>query len=177
MHSLLQWSSQSLLSLAAERGLSTITRLLLQRGTNPNFWDGSGLTPLSRAVQRRHDTITRLLLENDARPDMRNAFSRTPLSLAAEDGQSTLILLLLETGKVNVNAKDNEDRTPLLWAVRENHETVVKLLLEKGADLESEDVYGLRPLAYATNAAVRQLLESHGAQFLRSRLPWTNRIT
>ncbi|KAK4232662.1 ankyrin repeat-containing domain protein, partial [Achaetomium macrosporum] len=73
--------------------------------------------------------------------------------------------LLLGTGKVDVNATDNNGRTPLSWAAGNGHEAVVKLLLGTGkVDVNAKDkVYGLTPLSWAAergHEAVVKLLRS-----------------
>jgi ankyrin repeat protein len=73
--------------------------------------------------------------------------------------------LLLDTGKVDVDAKDEDGSTPLSWAAGLGHEAVVKLLLDKGAELETEDGRGRMPLSYAAESgheAVAKLLLDTG---------------
>jgi ankyrin repeat protein len=43
-------------------------------------------------------------------------------------GTRRVVKLLLATGRVDVDAKDENDRTPLGWAAAGGHEAVVKLL-------------------------------------------------
>lgn len=66
---------------------------------------------------------------------------------------------------VSVHQKDEEERTALSYAADKGHICVTELLLQHGADPESDDRYGLKPLHYATlsdNLEVVQLLLASG---------------
>jgi ankyrin repeat protein len=74
-------------------------------------------------------------------------YGQTPLSWAAEQGHEAVVKLLLKTGKVDVDAKDNDSRTPLSWTAEQGHKAVVKLLLEiSKVEVDAKDKYGRTPL-------------------------------
>jgi ankyrin repeat protein len=62
--------------------------------------------------------------------------------------------VLLDTGKVDVNAKDNDGQTPLYWAVENGRKGIVKLLLDTDeADVDAKDKCGRTPLYWAAENA------------------------
>ncbi|KAL8365088.1 hypothetical protein RB595_004080 [Gaeumannomyces hyphopodioides] len=91
---------------------------------------------------------------------------QTPLSWAAENGHEAVVKLLLATGRVDVDAKDNNGWTPLSWAAEKGHEAVVELLLATGKiDVDAKDNNGRTPLWWAAargHEAVVKLLLATG---------------
>lgn len=84
----------------------------------------------------------------------------------AYDGNEELAKILIKEG-VNINTIINSlFETPLFIAVKRNKKNIVKLLLENGADVNSENIYGLTPLYYAisdNNVEIVELLVKSGA--------------
>lgn len=73
---------------------------------------------------------------------------------------------LLDTGKVDVDAKDEDGSTPLSWAARQGHEVVVRLLLDNGTDISianRSDWTALQLAALNSHDGVKQLLVIRGA--------------
>ncbi|KAH8712240.1 hypothetical protein GQ44DRAFT_598742, partial [Phaeosphaeriaceae sp. PMI808] len=92
---------------------------------------------------------------------------RSVLSYLAELGNVAIVKLVLDTGKVDVDAKDNNGWTPLSRAAEGGHEAVVKLLVDTGkVDIDAKDKrHGQTPLLRAATGgheAVVKLLVDTG---------------
>ncbi|CZR58258.1 uncharacterized protein PAC_08149 [Phialocephala subalpina] len=157
--------SQTPLSWAARKGHEAVVKLLLDKGAELETKDGYSQTPLSWAARNGHEAIVKLLLDKGAELETKDRYSQTPLSWAArkgheaivkqcpdaavygqtplwwaaQKGHEAVVKLLLDTGKVDVDAKDEDGSTPLSWAARNGHEAVVRLLLDNGADISTEN--------------------------------------
>ncbi|KLU92670.1 hypothetical protein MAPG_11614 [Magnaporthiopsis poae ATCC 64411] len=151
---------------AAENGLETVARLLLDRGADKDAGDGSSSTPLHRATKNGHEAVTRLLVQAGADKNAKDGYGRTPLHWAAENGHEAVARLLVQAG-ADKNAKDSDGRTPLHWAAENGHEAVARLLVQAGADKEAKDNYGGgTPLHWAAmngHEAIVRLLVQAGA--------------
>jgi hypothetical protein len=103
-----------------------------------------GIFGLLTVILQREDQVS---IDVDAKDD--NGW--TPLSWAAERGHEAVVKLLLGTGKVDVDAKDEEyGWTPLSLAAENGHEAVVQLLLGTGkVDIDTKDNDGRTPLSWA----------------------------
>ncbi|KAF4627618.1 hypothetical protein G7Y89_g10540 [Cudoniella acicularis] len=153
-------SDSSLLYLLAERNLSNLIQIELQRVQNMDIKGERYGFPLNVALVHKNESAIRVLLipntiarSNDSIPlnlyslggreyqesitsilqnqdDMGSLDDRTLLSWAAGRGHEAVVKLLLETGHVDVESKDKNGQTPLSWAPQGGHEAVVKLLLE-----------------------------------------------
>jgi len=86
---------------------------LIRGGSNVNFVDSIGNTPLVYAIQRKSLDITKLLIKNDA--DINYIIERTHQSIlmyAIEIGELEIIKLLVEYG-ANINYRNSEDHSVL----------------------------------------------------------------
>lgn len=147
-------SKTSALSVAAERGHSSVVQLLLSRGaaTNlPNIW---GHTALHRAAYAGQVATVELLIEaySDAM-DATDKSGCTPLLVAVHQGQQAAAKALLAHGS-DVHARDEEGRTTLVRAAVRGDEGMIQLLLdeagaEAGALMEAPDKHGHTPLRAA----------------------------
>ncbi|XP_062569543.1 ankyrin repeat and death domain-containing protein 1A-like isoform X1 [Saccostrea cucullata] len=68
---------------------------------------------------------------------------------AARENDLESVRKLLSEHRINVNCKNNLDRTALHWAAANGNIEVIEELMEDGADLESKDKYGMRPVLWA----------------------------
>jgi len=129
-------SGYSYLHTAAACGEVEITRLLLDKGMEPDERvPGKTLrnyTPLHLAARGNHDKIVAMLIDAGADPQARDVDGLTPLHLAAMNNADRAARVLIEKG-ADVNAVDNEGRTPLDLAVRWHKEEVGRVLVQRGA--------------------------------------------
>ncbi|KAL7936451.1 ankyrin repeat-containing domain protein [Trichoderma chlorosporum] len=154
-------SGQSPLSMAAEKGLYSLVKRLLDDGAEIDVLH-KGRTPLSYAVEHYNVATVKLLVERGAEVDARDETNMTPLSCAAGRGKVAAIECLLKAG-ADIEAKEKSGRTPLLIAAKYGEEAAVKLLLERGAEADARDETNRTPLLtaakYGKEAAVKLLVE------------------
>jgi ankyrin repeat protein len=167
---------RALLSAAAE---PAATRLLLQRGADPNVSDNKGGTPLMGAARRAEPEVVRLLLEQGAKADaaLRDGTRMTSLYLVAgaqgdEDRAIEVTKLLLDKdADIDVRAVDWNSTagwTPLLYAMKKERWNLARFLVERGADVNAQSVavgqqeegmgFGLTPLMHAAKAKNLELV-------------------
>lgn len=162
------------------------TRLLLERGADPNLRDNDGACALHHAHNRLE---VELLLAHGADMTLRDSHGRTPLQTVLEerryeaarsllehgadcrisdfDGKTALHLacskqtvdLLLQHG-ADANARDNWGRTPLMGC---DTQKICKALIEAGANPNAQDMFGNTALMLAWREDVLFCLLEHGA--------------
>lgn len=179
------------LHISVELGNRPITKLLLEKGANPEVADNLGRTPLCVSSGADENSITRLLLEKGAEATvdlvipvrqgneiatrlLLDKGAKTskfgdrgipPLHEAVWKGNVAITELLLKRG-ADASEAGLFRRTPLHIAVRRGKEATTKILLEKGADTSAADDDGQTPLhlsAEGYNLAITRLLLDNGA--------------
>ena len=103
-------TSQTPLSLAAERGFIQIVEALLDaEGVEVNSYDKKKLTPLMRAARRGSVEIVKMLLGTNAVDiNAQGDRGRTALSLAARHDKMQVVELLLAESAIKVDITDDE---------------------------------------------------------------------
>lgn len=125
-------------------------------------------TALHLACDGGYTECVGALLARGADPSLRNTRGQTPLHLAARAQSIESVEMLLATGKVDVDAMDDDSRTPLHAALGKDLHAfdMVELLIGYGADVNREDKYGYTPLHVAALNEMSQCVETllfHGA--------------
>lgn len=120
-------------------------------------------TETLNAVLAGNLTHTRALLQGGADCNSCNDEGATLLMLAAGMGNLAMVELLIESG-ANVNATDQRGWTALMKALF-NHELnrgfpeIVSALIDAGADIETQIVFGTRPLMLAAGYGQAEVIE------------------
>ncbi len=130
--------------------------LLLAHGADMTIRDNKGNTPLLAALKNRRSEAVRCLAEHGADCLARDARGQTVLHLAHEQ---ELVALFLEHG-ADANARDNMGRTPIMVC---DDESVCRALLEAGADVNARGLFGATALMSAWREDVLFCLLHHGA--------------
>lgn len=127
-----------------------------------NIQNARGNTPLHVAAYNGDLNIFTLLYNGPTDVDLSNHKGYTALHFAVMKGHLQIVNLLLKGKKrvANINAPDSDGDTPLHMAVMKNHFHIVQALLENGADPLITNVYGLTPLQYAQEEAIKTLLKN-----------------
>lgn len=145
---------------AVKSGNVTAVEILLNSGSNVNYLDADGRTPISWAAEAGEDEVVRHLLgRDDIKPDCEDKLGRTPLLLAAMKGHEVVTRLLLEEGHADPGKSAPNGYTPLHWAAEGGLSDTVQLLLrDYRVDPDSKSSEHETPLAIAANAKVAGLL-------------------
>jgi len=129
-------------------GQRNVTLQLLAAGAL-QVRDELGRAPLHSAVIAGHLELSQLLLHSGAYIELRDLVMRTPLHHAARLGHMELTRMLLDEGAY-VMAIDQDRRSALHYTVRDDKMLNTTVLLrQRGADIETEDIIGFRPLHFA----------------------------
>ena len=131
-------------------GLSGVSYCIALSGTSRsaiNEVDATGRTVLSWASQKGDDTTVAELLACGANPNITDSYNMCCLHYAVL-GSSENCLRLLLASKAELEVKDSHGLTPLAYAATQSL-GVFKFLLEFGADMETQDHLGQRPIHIA----------------------------
>lgn len=152
------------LHFAARSGQFTITRLLLQKGADPEAIYQSEWTPLHFAAKGGHVDIADLLLQHGAPVDG-FAGNITPLHIAVQEHHRRMASYLLAHG-ATVQSSFKEGWTALHVAAQTGDTDMTRLLLDSGAPIDATNTIGITPLHSAALSGQRDLthyLLSRGA--------------
>jgi hypothetical protein len=120
------------LYIAAEKGASVLTRMLLDKGADVNAHGGRYGNALHAASEGGHEAVVKLLLDKGADVDAHGGVYGNALYAASVGGHEAVVKLLLDKG-ADVNAQGGDYGNALQAAAVGGYEAVVKLLLDKGA--------------------------------------------
>lgn len=135
----------------------------IDRGTDINAVDKTGLTPLAWAAAHRQKATLSVLLQSGADATACSPSGETALSFAACQGQLDAVEQLLEYG-ADPDITNVEGGTALMYAAFNGYPQVVKLLLEHGADITATNNEGYTALGLAVslgNKNVQRVMEDY----------------
>ena len=135
------------LDIAIQQGWTPEVEMLLEKGATFDRASAAAKCPLE---------LMELVLRNGADPNAVNAQGSAPLHRAAK--RPELVRLLLDKG-ADPNSIDDGGRSPLHQAAIYGESHVITLLLKHGADKSLKDKRGKRPVDFARDAAVAEMLE------------------
>ena len=140
---------RSVLGMAAESGMETLVRTLLDHGLPIDFADSRGCTPLNLAASNGHNGIVQFLLQNGAKVDFtghdsdfsedlyRGRYRSTPLCRAVEYGHTSTVRLLADAGAVIFGSTPDEYGDPFVCAASNHHLDALQALLDTYAERKS----------------------------------------
>ena len=170
-------NDQTPLLLAMGRDWFKLSRILIDRGADPNVENNDGKTPLhllsdSRVHNDNSLDLLWVLLKRGAMVNKRDKNGETPLLLAMGRGWIKLVRILLEHG-AEANVKKSTNRKTLLHLllesqIRDEGEAldIMSLLLDRGAMANGRDVNDQTPLYLAMGRdwfKLARILLEHGA--------------
>ncbi|KAL5119269.1 hypothetical protein ACEQ8H_002756 [Pleosporales sp. CAS-2024a] len=152
---------------------STLIRLRISefRANAPSFWtqcclaDENGnraiLEQFLKTNKEENIVGLKLLHEFDNFvSDEKNKAGQTPLLWSVIYGHKELLALLLKTGKVDVNAADNDGGTPLIRAASLGFNHMTELLLDTGkVDVDARATGGWTALIQASSRGFTSIVE------------------
>lgn len=120
-------SGDSLLMLASYNGHLETSRLLLEKGADPNLPNDRLQTPLAGVVYKGEMDIVNLLLEKGADVDSRPEGAKTPLMYAAMFNKTDMIERLIDAG-ADPQAVDADGNSAMTLAKAMGAEEAIALL-------------------------------------------------
>lgn len=139
-----------------------VVEFLLANDADPNIAGNHGETPLMASCKRSNARIAKMLLDAGAQTGLKDENGESALMIAAKNGWSKLISRLTKYAEIEL--ADHFGYTALHHAVAVSSAECVTALLKQGANIESIDDRGNRPLHLAVkNDTVTQLLLDAGA--------------
>ncbi|CAG8924919.1 unnamed protein product [Penicillium salamii] len=160
--------SANAITIAAHGNKTSVLRVLLDHGVDPNFQCPNGDRLLHVTAQRSTQSrlaMAKLLVEKGADLETLSHLSETALQTACKDGSSEVVRYLVESG-ADLDKRSREGRTLLHLAAYKGNPEAIGQLLAKGVDMESRDNEGHTPFhsaCYNGQLEVAMLLLDHGA--------------
>ncbi|RSL67289.1 hypothetical protein CEP53_003094 [Fusarium sp. AF-6] len=134
------------LTWAAQEGLLTVVKLLVQSGADVDGVDLGGYTPLMRASEAGHEAIVSFLVKEEAAVQSLHAYQA--MYLALYNGHSGTLKLLVEAD-LHWDDKPRALQKALRSASKMGNEAMVQFLIEKEVDIDARDLDGRTALSIA----------------------------
>jgi hypothetical protein len=116
----------------AKLGLSTVTRMLLDKGVKVNAQGGLYGNALQAASAGGHKQVVKTLLDKGAEVNAQGGHYGNALYAASYGGHEQVVKTLLDKG-AEVNTQGGHYSNAVQAALARGHEVVFKMLLDKGA--------------------------------------------
>jgi ankyrin repeat protein len=162
------YTGQTPLHGAAERGNVAIVRFLLENGAEINAADKDNRIPLHLAAQNGHIEIVKLLIETEAKVEVVDKDNSTPLHLAADKRNWKIVVALLKAG-ANINDLSNEQCNLLKDHVvnnldnnDENKQHILRLIERHPSTLSIENLDALNQ--HSTDVGIPSGIDPCGSQ-------------
>lgn len=117
----------------------------INSGTNINFVDRAGNTPLIYAIENQNDEIITELLKRNVDVNVVKGSGRSALILATIVNRPKVVEQLLDLG-ADINYFSNTEGSALSFAARKGYEEIVDILIRRGIDLNMTRKSGLNAL-------------------------------
>ena len=149
------------LHFAAELGLLSVFKKLLECHYDVHSKDYMGRTPLKLAIIEGHVEIAKFLVDqDDVSAESRDEHGRTLLSWAALAGHAEIVKLLLARDDVIADSRDIISCAPLSYAASAGHAEIVKLLLARDDVIaDSWNTSSRTPLSYAASQGHTEIVK------------------
>lgn len=132
------------LSFAVDEGYTSIVKLLLDAGADPNWNNHNpGLCPIRVACQKGYTSIVQLLLQAGAAVKFGTGFRL--LVDAAQHSNAEIVQLLIDSG-CNVNTREVGGDTPLVAACKHAKLDIVSVLINAGANVNKPGMHNSAPI-------------------------------
>ncbi|KAF7574509.1 vegetative incompatibility protein HET-E-1 [Pyrenophora tritici-repentis] len=143
---------------AAELGLRTIARLLLDQGVDVNAQGGRYGNALQAASRKGRWQIVEMLLDKGADVNAQGGEYSNTLYAASRIGHWKIVRMLLNKD-ADVNAQGGYFGNALQAALARGHEQIVEMLLDKGAEVNAQGGRYGNALQAASRKGRRQIVE------------------
>ena len=121
---------------AAAKNNDRIIYLLGKHGSNIDYKNDNGETPLYIAAKFGHSAALNTLLQLNARVNEPNKDGETPAFVASANGNFLIINRLVQHKDVDIDRAQTLGATPLLIASQNGNVNIVRALLEAGAQVD-----------------------------------------
>lgn len=143
------------LHLAATKGLSKTTKLLVEKGADINAKTFYGRTPFMLALRNGHSSLAKYLL-NQGTKLTSNYKDTHPILDASYTNNTDIAKAILDTG-VSANRSNKKGEAGIHIATIRGHQEVIKVLLQNGADINLKTEYQWSVLHGAASTGNKEL--------------------
>ena len=133
------------LMFSAALGDTTLLKILLDLGADPNKRDSRGNTALMIAARHGHlDAVQILMHDPKIQVNLKNMDGRSALFYAAAQGHLEIFSLLLVVGGAILEREGPKDweQHAFLIAANNGHYAICKYIIETGMDVDIQDTWG-----------------------------------
>jgi ankyrin repeat protein len=139
----------------------SVLEVLIENEANLNVFDKDYLFPIHYACYSGSSEKIILLIKNGARVNIKDRNDKAPLHYACQNDFFSIdvVIALLETG-AHRNAVDKDGRTAMHYACINNNRDKIFQLLNNDANRDIKDTNGKKPLQYASQEVIQNLMQT-----------------